>query len=209
MMKYERMQRERRALLNRGHRYWADDGSEDAAVAQHEASHALVGRLLGLDVTGATVEPDADFGGMTFCASAPDRAFDTIVMLMAGNEGEKLFGGGSDNGCKNDLAQARALARSISDDVTGTIKRARRAARSILKANFLPLTKIALALIERRKLDLGEIEELLATAPLDDDASDGRDDDAELLAPSIFGDPILMRMLDSQLVRHGSSGEIL
>ncbi len=205
---YKRAQEARKALLNRGARHWLDaDGSEDAAVAQHEASHALVGRLLGLTLTSATVEPDARFGGCTTWASA----LETIVLLVAGNEGEKLFGGGSDNGCKNDLAQARALARSISDDEIGdTIKRARRAARSILKANFVPLTKLAIALIDRRTLDLAEIEEIIAANAPDDDASDGGDDDAELLAPSIFDrDPILMRMLGPRLVHYGSPGEIL
>jgi ATP-dependent Zn protease len=205
---YKRAQEARRALFNRGCRHLLDaDGAEDAAVAQHEASHALTGRLLGLDVTAATVEPGARFAGMTFCASAPDRAFDTIVMLMAGNEGEKLFGGGSDNGCKNDLRQARALAASISDDVKGTIKRARRCARKILVANFVPLTKLALALIERRTLDAAEIEELIAANAPDDDASDGGDDDAELLASD--RDPILMRMLGPRLLHYGSPGEIL
>jgi ATP-dependent Zn protease len=208
---YRRAQEARRALLNRGSRYWLDDGSEDAAVSQHEAAHALTGLLLGLDVTAVTVEPGARFGGMTTWASKPDRAFETIVALVAGNESEKLFGGGSDNGCKNDLAQARALARSISDDEIGdTIKRARRAARSILKANLLPLTKLAVALIDKRTLLRGEIEEIVAANAPDDDASDGGDDDAELLAPSIFDrDPILMRMLSPRLVHYGTTGEIL
>ena len=194
---YKRAQEARRAMFNRGCRYLLDtDGSEDRAVAQHEAAHALTGQLLGLTPRHVTVEPNHCYGGMTAWASEPDRAFETIVALMAGNEGEKLFGGGSDNGCKGDLSAARALADSISDDVDGTIKRARRAARKILKANFVPLTKLAIALLDRRTLDLAEIEEVIAVDEPDDDASGGRDDDA---APSIFDrDVILARMLDRQ-----------
>jgi hypothetical protein len=182
---YTRAEQARKTLFNRGVRHFLDDdGREDAAVAQHEASHALVGRLLNLDVTAATIEPNHRFAGMTSCASAPDRAFETIVMLMAGNEGEKLFGGGSDNGCKDDLRQARAIA---DDD---TIECARGVARSILKANLIPLTALAVALIDRRTLDLAEIEEAItANSAVDDDAhraGDDDDDDDGLVSVSEF-----------------------
>jgi ATP-dependent Zn protease len=214
---YKRAQEARKALLNRGARYWADDGGrEDAATAQHEGGHALVGLLLGLNPTETTIDPGPGYGGRTTFARTRTsetgfRAFDRIVFSMAGPEAEKMFSSAdNDGGGKGDLAQARALAASISDDVEGTIKRARRCARKILKANFVPLTKIAIALLDRRTLDLAEVEELLATAPPEDDASDGGDDDAELLAPSIFDrDPILMRMLGPRVVHYGSTGEIL
>ncbi len=45
-----------------------------------------------------------------------------------------------------------------------------------MRANFLPLTKIALALLDRRTLDLAEIEEIIAANAPDDDVSDGGDD---------------------------------
>ncbi len=71
---YKRAQEARKALLNRGARRWLDaDGSEDAAVAQHEAGHALVGRLLGLNPTETTIEPGFNFGGRTTWANKPDR----------------------------------------------------------------------------------------------------------------------------------------
>ncbi len=157
MMKYERMQRERKALLARGARYWGD-GSEDAAVAQHEGAHALVARLLGATPTSVTIEPSAGFGGKMILASEPDRTFERLIICVAGDEGERLFGGGSDTACEDDLRQARALA---SDD---EIRRARRAARSILKANFTALAALAVALIDRRTLDLAEIDEIIGGA---------------------------------------------
>jgi ATP-dependent Zn protease len=158
MMKYQRMQQERTALLNRGVRYWADAGDEDAAVAQHEAAHALVARLLGADRIVATIEAGAGFGGMTTWANEPTRVFDRVVIRVAGAEGEKLFGASSESCCKDDLAQARALASDAE------IKRARRAARSIMKANFTALAALAVALIDRRTLDLAEIDEIIGGA---------------------------------------------
>jgi hypothetical protein len=200
MMKYQRMQQERKALLNRGARHWLDDGSEDAATAQHEAAHALISRLLGLNPRSVTIEPGADYGGMTILASASHRVFDRIVCLVAGSEAERMFGG-PDNGCKNDLLQARALA---DEDM---IKRARRVARKILKANLGPLTKLAIALLDRRTLDLAEIEEIIAANAPDDDVSDDGDDGDD--ETSYVGEPddgaLLVRAIlpdDGMILHH-------
>jgi hypothetical protein len=38
--------------------------SRDARVAQHEAAHLTVGRVLGAKFGGATIEPNADYGGL-------------------------------------------------------------------------------------------------------------------------------------------------
>jgi hypothetical protein len=168
---YTRAAQARKALLNRGARHFLDDGREDAAVAQHEAGHALVARLLGFNPTSVTVEPGANFGGMTRFDAMGGHAFDRCVVWTAGSEAERLFGS-PDDGCKDDLRKARAIA---DDD---TIERARRVARSILKANFIPLTVLAVALIDRRTLDLAEIEEAIAAnSAVDDDAYRAADDD--------------------------------
>ena len=168
---YKRAQAARKALLNRGHRYWADDGT-DAATAQHEAGHAIVALLLGLNPTSVTIEPDAGFGGMTRFDAVGARAFDLCVFAMAGSEAERLFGS-IDDGAKNDLAQARALA---DDD---TIESARIAARAILKANFAALTKLAVVLIDKRMLFGGEIEDIVAANP------------ASSIIPILDADPVL------------------
>ena len=190
---YERTQWQRR--VNDRERRRLDD--RDNAFAQHEAGHALAARLLDIDITAATIEPYADFGGVVLFARTPDHTFNHLVVLMAGSEAERMFGS-ADDGHEDDLRQARALAETIDDnDVGAIIKRARRKARAILKSNFVPLTRMALALIEKRTIFAGEIEEIVESAT-DDDASDNDNRDA-----------ILMRALSSKLVRYGTPGEIL
>jgi hypothetical protein len=122
-------------------------------------------------VTALTVEPDSDFGGkIVFGKSSHHRAFDGITVLVAGSESEKLFGS-SDNGHKNDLAHARALGDS------GTIKQARRAARSMLKANFVALASLSVALLDKRMLFRGEIDAIIAAAGQGDDDGDDNSDE--------------------------------
>ncbi len=188
---YERTQWQRR--VNDRERRRLDD--RDTAFAQHEAGHALTARLLDIDITAATIEPYAGFGGLVLFARTPDHTFNHLVVLMAGSEAERMFGS-ADDGHKAICARRWPLPSRSTIDVGAVISRARRKARAILKSNFVPLTRMAFALIEKRTIFAGEIEEIVETT--DDDAGDDDDRDA-----------ILMRTLGSRVVRYGRPGEIL
>jgi hypothetical protein len=138
--------------------------------------------------------------------------FETIVVYVAGNVGEELFGGGSDSGCRNDLLAARSLAASIfpEDDVDDVIDRARRCARSILKSNFAALAALAVALIGERTLFLGEIEEIVAAnsevdieAIPDADNEDERSDDGMVTLSEFMKARASGERLGQRLVYYG------
>jgi hypothetical protein len=152
-----------------------EDNRRDRAIsaAQHEAGHALVGLLIGLTPRSITIEPDFDADGSTTWVEASEShgAFENIIARMAGSESERLFGS-ADEGAGSDLRHARVVAGWCpdDDDIDDIIERARGCARRILKTNFAALTSLAVALLDKRTLDLGEIEEIVAAAPLPDDA---------------------------------------
>jgi ATP-dependent Zn protease len=189
-MNYQRMQAARRQLLDAGRRHWLGD-NDDVDVAAHEAGHTIVGRLLHLNPTSATIDGGDGYGGKTsFGRQMTDRAYAQCVVRMAGVEAERLFGGPDDGG-RTDLAEARAFASSICRspaEVDVVINCARRTARSMLKANLGSLIAITAALITERTLDRNQIEAII-NPPDEDDDGDGEmpsaaimpDDDAGLL----------------------------
>jgi hypothetical protein len=94
MMKHERVQRERRRLLEAGRRHWLDDDDDDddISVAQREAGHIVCGWLLHLNPIGATINGGTGYGGKTSFGRAisrmteSDRAYVEAVCRMAGSE---------------------------------------------------------------------------------------------------------------------------
>jgi ATP-dependent Zn protease len=176
-----------------------EDNRRDRAIsaAQHEAGHALVGLLVGLTPRSISIEPSFDADGSTTWVEASEShgAFENIIVRVAGSEAERMFGS-ADEGHASDLKLARVIAEMIcsdDDEIDDVIERARGCACRILKTNFAALTSLAVALLDKRTLDLGEIEEIVAAAPLpgdvegyDDDDVDERSDDGETLTFSEF-----------------------
>jgi ATP-dependent Zn protease len=206
MMKYKRMQTERRRLLNAGRRFWFGD-NDDLDVAPHEAGHVVVGWLLDLNPTRATIDSGDGYAGATSGVRPPrtksdrDLLYAHTVFLMAGGEAERLVGGPDDGG-KDDLAKARAAIGLIcrsSAEIDVAVDCARRTARQMLKENFASLLAITSALLTKRTLDQDEIEELLASSI--PDADDDRDEDV--------ADPILTRMLDPRRIIFATDGEVI
>jgi ATP-dependent Zn protease len=183
MMKFERMALARKQRLLAGVRLHNLD--EDCAVAQHEAGHTLVARLLNFTVDRVTIDPNVGSAGMTSFDDADGDVFEKIIVRMAGSEAERLLGG-SDDGCKSDLREARALAETISDDVADIVRQARRRARSLLRRHFVPLTKLAIALLERRSLDADEIADILDERGGDDEDDDDGDDPQKMFERIVF-----------------------
>jgi ATP-dependent Zn protease len=183
MSNYQRAQWEMRRF-DAARRREDNREKRDISTAQHEAGHALVGLLLGLTPRSITIEPGFGSEGVTTWARASGThgAFENIIVRVAGSEAEKMFGS-ADEGHEKDLELARVIAGLIYsdddvDDVDDVIERARGIARSILEANFIPLAALAVALIDRRTLDLAEIEEAIAAnSAVDDDAYRAADDD--------------------------------
>jgi hypothetical protein len=214
MSNYQRMQWQRR-------RFEADrrrDDNHDISTAWHEAGHVLCGELLGLNPTSATINGGDGYSGKTYFGETlgemtdHDLAYARAVVCMAGLEAQRLFGGPDDGGGDGDAGIAAIAIRAICRSeavIDGIIESARRAACEMLKANFIPLCEIAIALLAERTLDRDQIEEIIAANAPEDDAGDEGNDDAELLPPSMFGDRILMRALDPRLVRYGTTGKIL
>jgi ATP-dependent Zn protease len=181
MMSYQRAELERKRRLNAGARAF-DGGSTDLTVAAHEGGHVIVGRLLDFDPFYATIDSGLGSDGLTSFnrgsvgpSSSREQAFNHAIVRLSGVEGEKLAG--YDGSGKDDLLQARAALGRINQSrevVDVLVDLARRQARRLLEENFLTLLKITSALLERRTLDQGAIEKLLASSTPDD-----ADDDAD------------------------------
>jgi ATP-dependent Zn protease len=185
MMRYQQAQLERQRRLSAGLRTWGPPGI-DIDVAAHEGGHAVVGWLLGLNPTRATIEPGGGFEGMVHFGRSTiedrEQAFDYAVFSMAGDAAEKLLGGPADCG-KNDLTQARAIVEPFcrsESEIDDMIDDARRAARRMLKAYSGPLIEIVTALLTERTLDREQINKIMT--PADDDDDDGEITLAEFMA---------------------------
>src|SRR5258708_26863040 len=115
MSSYQRRQWERE-------RFGADrrrDDNHDISTARHEAGHVLCGQLLGLNPTGATIDPGDGYCGKTYFDETMgemtdhDLAYARAVVCMAGLEAQRLFGGPDDGGGEGDAGVAAIAVGAI------------------------------------------------------------------------------------------------
>jgi ATP-dependent Zn protease len=123
-------------------------------IALHEAGHCVAARLMGLPVSGASVEPDNAY------ADFPDRCgVHSIVALMAGAISERLVLGGNDeHGASDDCARWTRLM-----DDAGYDDEALWAWTFALLAQHVDvIERVAAALLHAQTLDQAEIDALIA-----------------------------------------------
>jgi hypothetical protein len=180
MSNYQRMRWERQ-------RFDADrrrEDNRDTGTAWHEAGHVVCGHLLGLNPSRATIVGGDGYSGKTYFGETTDEvtdhdlAYARAVVCMAGVEAQRLFGGPDDGGEDDAGCAAIALGAICRSEaaIDGMIENARDTARGLLKQNFVSLCEVALALIDKRSLDAGEIEAIIdgdADGDVDDDGDDG------------------------------------
>lgn len=88
-----------------------DRAEERLRVATHEAGHAVIAALLGLEVLSATIERDAASTGRTELRGDEQATPRVRVLLrMAGAAAEKAYGLADGLGCYRDQREAHEIA---------------------------------------------------------------------------------------------------
>ncbi len=148
----------------------------DVVAAIHEAGHVVAGATRGLTITEAQI---GRVGGTGSAIRAGDVAWskrgglgkdgqrDVAVMTAAGAVAEGLagltpFSPSLDRRDADELADIAVLL-GRGDDVAGWITEVADEARQILEANMDQLDAVATALLQRKRLDAGQIAAILTT----------------------------------------------
>ena len=150
-------------------------------TALHEASHAVIARVLTLDCGGATIEADHDSAGHAITndpwaciyqwekrgkVRRPPAVFHArIIGYMAGAEGvAELLGGVSDVGDDDDRYQIALMAEQLEspEESWNSIEaRLRAMTRTLVRRHRVRIEHVAAALIERKALSRVELDRLV------------------------------------------------
>jgi hypothetical protein len=139
-------------------------------VATHEAGHALIALVLGLDVRLATILGGADGPARIELVDQDAGSLEAQAMVrLAGRQALVAFGqldGSTELGCRKDLEEARAYALVIADgDETGAsavLDQLRAKVDDLIFEHRLVLGEISIALLERWTLTGVELHEIAA-----------------------------------------------
>jgi cell division protease FtsH len=156
-------------------------------TAWHEAGHTVAALMLvdAEDPVAVSIVPRGPAGGVTWMGSSDDRyltrdqAESSLVVMLAGRAAEEvLLGGSCTQGASSDLAAATDLATSMVDRygftdrglsvrtvdssasrraIDALLDDARRRARDLLEVHAGLLEAVADALLERDRLDRGDL----------------------------------------------------
>ena len=134
-------------------------------TAHHEAGHAVIGRVLGLEGGLVTiVKDDIGDGRAAFRASGTVEA--RIVMSLAGREAESVFG--FDN-ADNEMTEGAGYDRSHIGFLCAEagqvidIERLRRKTRRLVQKHRASIDRVAHALLERKTLQGDELDALMGS----------------------------------------------
>jgi hypothetical protein len=150
-------------------------------TSYHEASHAVIGRVLTLDCGSATIEPDGDSAGHSItndpwaCIYAwerrgkvrmPDAVWHgRIIAYMAGAEGvNELLGGAGEVGDGEDRYQIDDMANQLessNDDWNRLESRLRLMTRMLVRRHRTLIERVAVALIKSKTLSRDELDQLV------------------------------------------------
>jgi hypothetical protein len=130
-------------------------------IAVHEAGHAVIARVLGLEGGAATLV--ADESGRAQAAWTADNSIKDIMASLGGRAAtEVLLDRASDEGCSFDDERAMGLLES--NGFRGCFD-ARRCllgdTRRLAERHKAAIALVAIALLDRETLTGGEIDELL------------------------------------------------
>jgi len=200
-------------------------------IAIHEASHAVVGHVLGMRITGVTIKPDGDTVGKCL-ADKSDGSLRSAVWAASGPAGEFLFlksvGESQDmSGSARDWQSLENAIAEVLPEVKGAISRgelmqhpaaiaAMEDAAELVVQYGDEIEHIANYLITRKTLHRDDIQTLLNTGRLGSTVSSpeperiaARDRSDKPVSPmrggmaSLFGVPIGHAFMDDLMVRHG------
>ncbi|MFZ2078926.1 MAG: hypothetical protein WAV38_20185 [Xanthobacteraceae bacterium] len=137
-------------------------------AAIHEASHSVIGRVLGFPCGPASITSHGGGGAAVAPAhSLHWNSTDTdihasvmkkIIVCWAGGEAERIVFGGADDA--GDRRQIESLARRfyVSDE---DIEAARTRARQLVVSNWRKIELVAAALSARKSLSGSEIDDIM------------------------------------------------
>ena len=149
-------------------------------TAVHEAGHAVIGRVLGFPCGRATIVPDPD-KGTEGCAQV-DTSLETwfncestrsefvlhrasIIVSLAAEEAEMDVLGSASDGYDADNESVMLCAMEMSDVALDpdqrVMQRLRRQTARLVRKHRDKIERVAAALMERRTLSGGEIDELM------------------------------------------------
>jgi hypothetical protein len=138
-------------------------GYQAHRTAHHEAGHAFIGRVLGLEGGSVTMVGDHDNAG---CARFREGGTveERIMLMMAGWQAEREIG--FDN-AENEIITGSAADRSeigfivLKSDYPINTERLRRKTRRLVKQHRDKISRVALALLEHGTLQADEIDALM------------------------------------------------
>jgi ATP-dependent Zn protease len=150
-------------------------------TAIHEASHAVIGRVLTLACGGATIVPDYEAGGAGYsitedpyiCGSewakrGKARDIDTvwharIMTYMAGAEGEVELIGSTQGGDGDDRYQIELMAEELVAHKNWKLLelRLRAMTRMLVRRHRVLIERVAAGLLDRKTLSREELDDLV------------------------------------------------
>jgi hypothetical protein len=158
--------------------------NHDAAVAYHEAGHAVIGRVLGMVCGGVSIRPDEDCAGHGWIA-VPDvvhwrwyergrcRAIASvfrgrILTFMAGREAEEELLGRCDGGDDDDQFQIALMMQQLSiphSDEDCYEARLRRRCRHLVRRHRKAIEAVAKRLLQAGEIAGDDLDAWLSMTP--------------------------------------------
>lgn len=157
--------------------------SEVNYIAVHEAGHVVLGKILGIPVESATIEPTNQYVGM-IVVPGRDELWDFwqrngkdhrslksagIALILTAFGGlhatEELLGcyDSSDEDADAAFATQLVWATFSDDEAERYIPRMRRQTRRLIRKHSNKIERVAATLVERRSLSTDELDELIDT----------------------------------------------
>ena len=130
-------------------------------TAHHEAGHAVIGRVLGLECRYVTIVEDGPHAKFRNTGTTVEV---NIITTMAGWETERVFGFDNED---DELTEGAARDRSDigmlcwRSNFTIDIERVRRKTRRLVRKHRACIERVANALLERKTMTAEEVDALM------------------------------------------------
>jgi hypothetical protein len=92
-----------------------------AEIAIHEAGHAVIARVVGLEGAGATIVPKDTAAGTAFWKEEARNIADVVATLAGRAASDVILGHTTESGCRFDDERAMRLLLGYRDPVTARI----------------------------------------------------------------------------------------